>query len=741
MRWTRGRTYAVVGLMALAGMAIAVIPALGDSQPEVLRLHMSGSEAHFEYEGSIQPITARNCVIDNPADADSGATPPIAQLMDLGATESKGKPGFKDNSIGIKTGGSQGVPCSRVAEGEPSLVLTVNETGPVAGREFGEMRLDLELKDNAWVIVTMRDAEGVVATHELVSGSRIAEAEEDLSTVKTNEDGYYIATTTDDDLIAPCADPADSGPDSNSNDNCLWTIQPGSPFTSITLEAKFGEFSLEGGGDYEIPGYDTLFFLANAVPTASDVSESTDENTPVEIDITSDVDDPDDDPLTVTVEPAKDDEGNVITKGEISVDGLVITYDPNGQFEALNVDDTDPETDTDSFTFTVDDGKGGSATATVNMTITGVNDAPVVKNSTASGDEDTTISVALDITDPDDTSFTTTCTPEDGDDDQPLGSFTANATGTGGTYTPPDDFNGAVTLTCTVEDSGGKSDTGTVKVTVSPVNDAPVANDDTFYVDDDAGSTVVDPTINDTDIENDSLTVTEVTNVGEDFETRGSVSVDADGEVTYTPPTDFTGSDTFLYTVSDGNGGSDSAMVTIEEVIQCGESLTAEDGDVWARYLRIDDSDVVGACIPKPYDLEIIEDEFGEPVVKFVPREPLNSDGEPQDAPARFSAELSFEPLVATDNAGGGDDSNLEYDPDAVADNYELMQWCVNSTLEFDVDGGELVEVRVTNATLPVDETWCIAYKRTYVEGTPDGDVVRTVWTVYGEGDPFKRLS
>ena len=57
----------------------------------------------------------------------------------------------------------------------------------------------------------------------------------------------------------------------------------------------------------------------------------------------------------------------------LNADGSMV-YDPNGQFEYLDVG----ETDTDSFTYTVSDGNGGTDTATVTITISGSEDASVI---------------------------------------------------------------------------------------------------------------------------------------------------------------------------------------------------------------------------------------------------------------------------------------------------------------------------------------------------------------------------
>lgn len=88
------------------------------------------------------------------------------------------------------------------------------------------------------------------------------------------------------------------------------------------------------------------------------------------------------------------------------------------------------------------------------------------------------------------------------------------------------------------------------------LNNAPVANDDTASVDEDS-STTINVLANDTDADNDTLSVT-VANAS-----NGSVTINGDNTLTYTPTADFNGSDTITYTVDDGNGGTDTASVTV----------------------------------------------------------------------------------------------------------------------------------------------------------------------------------
>ncbi|ERT08995.1 putative rTX toxin, partial [Lyngbya aestuarii BL J] len=101
----------------------------------------------------------------------------------------------------------------------------------------------------------------------------------------------------------------------------------------------------------------------NQAPTATDDTDSTDENTAINIDVLSNDSDSDGDSLNVSMVDGTN------TKGEVSInnDGT-ISYNPNGQFDALEAN----ETATDSFSYTINDGQGGTDTATVNLTINGV---------------------------------------------------------------------------------------------------------------------------------------------------------------------------------------------------------------------------------------------------------------------------------------------------------------------------------------------------------------------------------
>ncbi|TAE01977.1 MAG: tandem-95 repeat protein [Oscillatoriales cyanobacterium] len=137
---------------------------------------------------------------------------------------------------------------------------------------------------------------------------------------------------------------------------------------------------------------------------------------------------------------------------------------------------------------------------------------------------------------------------------------------TGLVFAPVANANGAAgTFSYTVSDGKGGKDSQIVTVAITSVNDAPLAQDDTATTNQNTPVTIASTTLlaNDSDIDGDVLNISKVGNAN-----NGSVVLDQDGKVVFTPTTNFTGEATFDYTVSDSNGGSGTAktIVTVKAV-------------------------------------------------------------------------------------------------------------------------------------------------------------------------------
>ncbi len=205
----------------------------------------------------------------------------------------------------------------------------------------------------------------------------------------------------------------------------------------------------------------------------------------------------------------------------------------------------------DSFTYTVSDGDGGVSTGTISVTVSAVNDAPVTPDDSATTAEDTSLS--LDVlalaSDIDSASLTLQSV-------QGAGHGTVSLVAGQAVYVPEADYTGPDSFTYTVSDGDGGVSTGTVSVTVSAVNDAPVTPDDSATTAEDT-SLSLDVLALASDIDSASLTLQSVQGAG-----HGTVSLVA-GQAVYVPEADYTGPDSFTYTVSDGDGGVSTGTISV----------------------------------------------------------------------------------------------------------------------------------------------------------------------------------
>jgi hypothetical protein len=235
--------------------------------------------------------------------------------------------------------------------------------------------------------------------------------------------------------------------------------------------------------------------------------------------------------------------------GTVALDAGTITFTPGGNFNGAA-----------SFEYTLSDGNGGTDTGKVAVTVTPVNDPPVAMDDNKTTLQDTALTI-----DP------ATLLANDTDADDDTLSVTAVGNPVQGTvtlaggmiaFTPSAGFMGNASFEYTVDDGKGGTDTGLVAVTVTD-NNGPVAVDDKVSTAEDTKLTLNPATLlgNDTDADGDTLTITAVSGA------VNGIVVLTGGLIEFTPAANFnSAADTasFVYTVSDGNGGSDTATVTVD---------------------------------------------------------------------------------------------------------------------------------------------------------------------------------
>jgi VCBS repeat-containing protein len=260
--------------------------------------------------------------------------------------------------------------------------------------------------------------------------------------------------------------------------------------------------------------------------------------------LTNDVD-PDGDPMTVA-----------LVTGPAHASSF--TLNPNGSFTYVH---DGSETTSDSFTYQVSDGAATSNVATVNITVTPVNDVPVANNDSATVAEGGTINFAApgvlaNDTDPDGPALTAILVTGPAH----ASSFTLNPNGSwvyvhDGSETTSDSF------TYKASDGIAQSNTATVSITITPVNDAPVANNDSYNVNEGGTLNTPPPGVLGNDTDPDSPTLTAVLVSGPAH--ASSFTLNPNGSFNYVHNGSETTSDSFTYRANDGSANSNIATVTI----------------------------------------------------------------------------------------------------------------------------------------------------------------------------------
>lgn len=463
------------------------------------------------------------------------------------------------------------------------------------------------------------------------------------------------------------------------------------------------------------------------IPTANNDSYQTNEDTTLNVDATEGLlandSDTDGGSLTVNLSPVVNTQQGSLS---LNTDGS-FSYTPNTNFHGV-----------DSFTYQIINDKGNTSTAQVSITINSVNDTPKAVNDVSNtvSNAEVLINVIANDSDIDGDSLTiinASTSPSNG---------TVSIQGNQLLYTPLIDFSGEAIITYTITDIAGLESNATVSVFVtlfdSP-NIAPIANDDEFSVDEDTplnGTTLL---ANDNDPDGGTLTVstTPSTNV-----VHGTLVLNTDGTFTYTPDNNFNGTDTFRYTITDGEGGSDSAQVNLtvnainDMPVAISDSYTMSENTSLTviasdfNALLINDSD---------QDEDPLSVNLGASTNTSFGTLLLDTDGEFTYTPdADFVGVDSFN-YQLEDGNGGSDTgavsitvTNVNAAPQAVANNYSMVEGTVlnaDSVLENDVD--------IDGDTLTIDTSFVSTPSNGSVIFSLDGTFTYTPNTSFYGADSF----
>ena len=285
---------------------------------------------------------------------------------------------------------------------------------------------------------------------------------------------------------------------------------------------------------------------------------------------------------------------------------------------------------------------------------------------------------------------------------------------------PSADWNGSESITFTAEDNSGNTDSDAASFTVTAMNDAPVASDDSATVNEDSTSNVIDVLSDDTDVDGDDLTVASVTQP-----TNGTVTNNG-SDVSYTPDANYYGSDTFTYTVSDGNGGTDTATVSITVTsvndlpLASDDSATTPEDTPVCINVTVNDSDIDGTV---------------DPTTVTIGQQPLNG----SVIVNRLTGEVTYTPVA---NCSGlhtftytvRDNSGVTSDEATVSVNVTMVFYTLTMQVSPTIGGVTTPSVGVhdyrTGAVLDVEATAKSGYEFDHWEGDLAGNTDPTSITM-----------
>ncbi|MGN6134024.1 MAG: beta strand repeat-containing protein, partial [Aureliella sp.] len=296
----------------------------------------------------------------------------------------------------------------------------------------------------------------------------------------------------------------------------------------------------------------TIVVVNNLPPVATDDGPvSTPEDSPVTISVLGNDSDPAGSNDTLSVSSVTNG-----THGTVTTNGTTVTYTPAANYVG-----------TDSFTYTISDGDGGTDTATVSVEVTATDDPPVANDDAVNGIRNAQVvfNVLANDSDPEGDALSVTAINGAAVTIPQVivltnGTLTLTANNSFA-FSPNSGFTGTQTFEYTLT-AGSQTDTATVTITIAGGNSQPIAQNDTIPATEDqavSGNVLANNGNGaDSDPDNDLLTTVLLTTPA-----HGSVVLLADGNFTYTPNQNYTGSDSFKYRLLDSYGGVAVATVTL----------------------------------------------------------------------------------------------------------------------------------------------------------------------------------
>ncbi|WP_425598983.1 tandem-95 repeat protein [Vibrio splendidus] len=481
----------------------------------------------------------------------------------------------------------------------------------------GNVRLDVTVADEEGATAETTAGIEVIAVNDApVSGGLAYSVDEDGSITLSQEQLLAQASDVDGDDLTAANLTAGDNATVTANDDGSFTITPDADFNGdIDLS-----FDLSDGTETVVATADLTVNPVNDIAVVEDVAYTIEE----------------DGSLTFTDEQllagASDIDGDELSVADVSYTGAEGVFTDNGDGTYTFAPNENFNGDV-SLDFSVSDGTE-TVDANIDVTVTDVNDAPVAGATSYQMNEDGTI----------------TLSPEQliansSDVDGEVSLDSVSYSGADGilvqnedgsvTFAPNENFNGDINLDVTVIDDDGATAQTTAGIEVIAVNDAPVAGNVAYSVDEDGSITLSQEQLlaNASDVDGDALTASNLS-AGD----NATVTANEDGSFTIMPDADFNGDIDLSFDVSDGletvQAGVDLTVNPVNDLpTAADQSFTVEedgtliftDADLLAGAADIDGDDLSITDVSYTGAEGVFTDN-GDGTYSFAPNENFNGD-------------------------------------------------------------------------------------------------------------------